>query len=166
MTWQPNSWRDYPIIQVPEYPDQSKVTEVEETLGKKPPLVFAGEVQNLRDQLGAVAKGEAFLLQGGDCAESFAEFSADNIRDSFKVFLQMAVVLTFGASLPVVKVGRMAGQFAKPRSASTEVVGGIELPSYRGDMVNGIEFEKDARIPANTNGGFFPSVSSTSVTFD
>ena len=147
MTWQPNSWRDYPIIQVPEYPDQSKVTEVEETLGKKPPLVFAGEVQNLRDQLGAVAKGEAFLLQGGDCAESFAEFSADNIRDSFKVFLQMAVVLTFGASLPVVKVGRMAGQFAKPRSASTEVVGGIELPSYRGDMVNGIEFEKDARIP-------------------
>ena len=147
MTWQPNSWREYPIIQVPEYPDQSKVTEVEETLGKKPPLVFAGEVQNLRDQLGAVAKGEAFLLQGGDCAESFAEFSADNIRDSFKVFLQMAVVLTFGASLPVVKVGRMAGQFAKPRSASTEVVGGIELPSYRGDMVNGIEFEKDARIP-------------------
>ena len=150
MTWQPSSWRDHPILQVPSYPDQNKVNEVEATLAKKPPLVFAGEVQNLRQQLGEVAKGNAFLLQGGDCAESFAEFSADNIRDSFKVFLQMAVVLTFGASLPVVKVGRMAGQFAKPRSADTENVGGIELPSYRGDMVNGIEFEKSARIPDPT----------------
>ena len=147
MTWQPTSWRDYPILQVPTYPDQSKVDEVEAVLAKKPPLVFAGEVQNLRQQLGEVAKGNAFLLQGGDCAESFAEFSADNIRDSFKVFLQMAVVLTFGASMPIVKVGRMAGQFAKPRSADMETIGGIELPSYRGDMVNGIEFEKSARVP-------------------
>ena len=147
MSWNPSSWRDYPILQVPEYPDQDAVASVEQRLSQKPPLVFAGEVQNLRSQLGKVAKGEAFLLQGGDCAESFAEFSANNIRDSFKVFLQMAVVLTFGASMPVVKVGRMAGQFAKPRSSGFETVGGIELPSYRGDMVNGIEFDKESRIP-------------------
>ena len=147
MSWNPTSWRDYPILQVPEYPDQDKVDAVESRLSQKPPLVFAGEVQNLRSELGKVAKGEAFLLQGGDCAESFAEFSANNIRDSFKLFLQMAVVLTFGASMPIVKVGRMAGQFAKPRSSGIETVGGIELPSYRGDMVNGIEFDKDSRIP-------------------
>ena len=147
MSWNPTSWRDYPILQVPEYPDQNAVDAVESRLSQKPPLVFAGEVQNLRSELGKVAKGEAFLLQGGDCAESFAEFSANNIRDSFKLFLQMAVVLTFGASMPIVKVGRMAGQFAKPRSSSMETVGGIELPSYRGDMVNGIEFDKDSRIP-------------------
>ena len=147
MSWNPTSWRDYPILQVPEYPDQEAVDAVESRLSQKPPLVFAGEVQNLRAELGKVAKGEAFLLQGGDCAESFAEFSANNIRDSFKLFLQMAVVLTFGASMPIVKVGRMAGQFAKPRSSGIETVGGIELPSYRGDMVNGIEFDKDSRIP-------------------
>ena len=147
MSWEPTSWRQYPILQVPDYPDAAEVTSVEQSLAQKPPLVFAGEVQNLRTALGKVAQGEAFLLQGGDCAESFQEFSANNIRDSFRVFLQMAVVLTFGASLPVVKIGRMAGQFAKPRSAATEVVGGIELPSYRGDMVNGIEFDKDSRIP-------------------
>ena len=147
MSWNPTSWRDYPILQVPEYPDQEAVDAVESRLSQKPPLVFAGEVQNLRAELGKVAKGEAFLLQGGDCAESFAEFSANNIRDSFKLFLQMAVVLTFGASMPIVKVGRMAGQFAKPRSSGVETVGGIELPSYRGDMVNGIEFDKDSRIP-------------------
>ena len=147
MSWKPTSWRDHPILQVPDYPDQGAVSAVEQRLAQKPPLVFAGEVQNLRSQLGAVANGEAFLLQGGDCAESFAEFSANNIRDSFKVFLQMAVVLTFGASMPVVKVGRMAGQFAKPRSSGIEEVGGIELPSYRGDMVNGIEFNKESRIP-------------------
>ena len=147
MSWNPTSWRDHPILQVPDYPDQEAVNEVEARLAQKPPLVFAGEVQNLRSQLGAVASGEAFLLQGGDCAESFAEFSANNIRDSFKVFLQMAVVLTFGASMPIVKVGRMAGQFAKPRSSGVEEVGGIELPSYRGDMVNGIEFNKESRIP-------------------
>jgi len=150
MTWQPNSWREFPIKQVPEYPDLSSLKEVEETLGKRPPLVFAGEVQDLRKKLGDVANGKAFLLQGGDCAESFAEFSANNIRDSFKVILQMAVALTFGAGLPVVKVGRMAGQFAKPRSALTEVIDGMELPSYRGDMVNGIEFNEVNRIPDPT----------------
>jgi len=147
MTWHPSSWRDKPILQVPEYPDAAKLGTVEAQLGAKPPLVFAGEVQNLRSQLGKVAAGEAFLLQGGDCAESFAEFSADMIRDSFKVFLQMAVVLTFGASLPVVKIGRVAGQFAKPRSSPVEVVDGKELPSYRGDMVNGIGFSEQERIP-------------------
>lgn len=147
MSWNPSSWRTLPIKQVPAYPDVHRVSEVEATLGKKPPLVFAGEVQNLRTQLGDVADGKAFLLQGGDCAESFAEFSADMIRDSFKVFLQMAVVLTFGASLPVVKVGRMAGQFAKPRSADMETIDGVELPSYRGDMVNAIEFTEAARVP-------------------
>jgi len=147
MTWHPSSWRDKPILQVPDYPDQARVLSVEQQQSAKPPLVFAGEVQNLRSQLGKVAAGEAFLLQGGDCAESFAEFSADMIRDSFKVFLQMAVVLTFGASLPVVKIGRVAGQFAKPRSSPVELVDGKELPSYRGDMVNGIGFTEAERIP-------------------
>ena len=150
MSWNPSSWRDKPILQVPDYPDQAQVKDVEYRLAQKPPLVFAGEVQNLRSQLGQVANGQAFLLQGGDCAESFAEFSANNIRDSFKVFLQMAVVLTFGASMPIVKVGRMAGQFAKPRSSGFETVGGVELPSYRGDMVNGIEFDKASRVPDPT----------------
>ena len=147
MTWQPNSWRDLPILQVPEYPDADKVSAVEAKLGSMPPLVFAGEAQRLQDQLGQVADGKAFLLQGGDCAESFAEFSADNIRDSFKVMLQMAVVLTFGASMPVVKIGRLAGQFAKPRSAPTEVIDGVELPSYRGDMVNAMGFTAEERVP-------------------
>ena len=147
MTWTPNSWRELPILQVPEYPDQAKVAQVEQKLGAMPPLVFAGEAQNLRYQLGRVVEGRAFLLQGGDCAESFSEFSANNIRDSFKVLLQMAVVLTFGASLPVVKIGRLAGQFAKPRSAATEVIDGVELPSYRGDMVNGMGFTDKERIP-------------------
>ena len=147
MSWTPSSWRDFPILQVPEYGDADKVKHVEETLSKKPPLVFAGEVQNLRSQLANVANGEGFLLQGGDCAESFAEFSADMIRDSFKVFLQMAVVLTFGASMPVVKIGRVAGQFAKPRSSPFEVIDGVELPSYRGDMVNGIGFNPADREP-------------------
>ncbi|MDA8881333.1 3-deoxy-7-phosphoheptulonate synthase class II [Alphaproteobacteria bacterium] len=145
--WTPQSWRNHPILQVPDYPDNASVAAVETTLAAKPPLVFAGEVQKLRSQLGKVAMGEGFLLQGGDCAESFAEFSADMIRDSFKVFLQMAVVLTFGASLPIVKVGRVAGQFAKPRSSSFETIGGIELPSYRGDMVNAIGFTEGERIP-------------------
>jgi len=147
MTWQPNSWRSFPICQVPDYPDAQRLTAVETTLEGRPPLVFAGEAQNLRRSLGAVAQGKAFLLQGGDCAESFAEFSANNIRDSFKVLLQMAVVLTYGASMPVVKIGRMAGQFAKPRSAPTEVIDGVELPSYRGDMINGMEFSEAERIP-------------------
>ncbi len=147
MTWQPNSWRDHPIKQVPDYPDAEKLAGVEAKLAAMPPLVFAGEAQSLKRQLGEVAEGRAFLLQGGDCAESFAEFSANNIRDSFKVILQMAVVLTFGASMPVVKVGRVAGQFAKPRSSPMEAVDGIELPSYRGDMINAMPFTEKDRLP-------------------
>ena len=147
MTWQPNSWRDHPIKQVPDYPDSEKLAGVEAKLAAMPPLVFAGEAQSLKRQLGEVAEGRAFLLQGGDCAESFAEFSANNIRDSFKVILQMAVVLTFGASMPVVKVGRVAGQFAKPRSAPMEAIDGIELPSYRGDMINAMPFTEKDRVP-------------------
>ncbi len=147
MSWSSSSWRQLPIVQVPDYPDAAKLNAIEGELAKLPPLVFAGEVQSLRDQLGDVAQGRAFLLQGGDCAESFEEFSADYIRDTFKVFMQMAVALTFGASMPVVKVARMAGQFAKPRSAPTEVIDGVELPSYRGDMVNGNEFTAEDRVP-------------------
>lgn len=147
MTWQPSSWRDHPIRQVPDYPDADKLAAVEAKLAAMPPLVFAGEAQSLKRRLGEVAEGRAFLLQGGDCAESFAEFSADNIRDSFKVILQMAVVLTFGASMPVVKVGRVAGQFAKPRSSPVEAVDGIELPSYRGDMINAMPFTEKDRVP-------------------
>ncbi len=145
--WSPGSWRDRPIEQVPEYPDPEALARVEETLENYPPLVFAGEARRLRGQLAKVADGQAFLLQGGDCAESFAEFHPNNIRDTFRVLLQMAVVMTFGAALPVLKLGRMAGQFAKPRSAPTEVQDGVELPSYRGDIVNGIEFEADRRQP-------------------
>ena len=147
MKWQPSSWREHPIKQVPAYPDAAKLTTVEARLAAQPPLVFAGEAQRLKRQLGEVAEGRAFLLQGGDCAESFAEFSADSIRDSFKVILQMAVVLTFGASLPIVKVGRVAGQFAKPRSSDIEAVDGIELPSYRGDMINAMPFTEADRVP-------------------
>src|SRR5690606_23017853 len=145
--WQRDGWRARPRIQMPDYPDADAVRAVEAQLTRYPPLVFAGEARRLKSQLADVARGRRFLLQGGDCAESFAEFSADNIRDTFKVILQMAVVLTWGAQLPVVKVGRMAGQFAKPRSAPTEVVDGVELPSYRGDIINGFDFTPDARIP-------------------
>jgi 3-deoxy-7-phosphoheptulonate synthase len=145
--WAPDSWRTKPVSQVPDYPDAAKLQSVEERLRAYPPLVFAGEARRLQEALGNVAEGKAFLLQGGDCAESFAEFSANNIRDTFRVLLQMAVVLTFGAALPVVKVGRIAGQFAKPRSAPTETVGGVELPSYRGDIVNGMDFNAAARVP-------------------
>ena len=145
--WTPDSWRGKPILQVPEYPDAKVLETVEAQLKRCPPLVFAGEARSLKKSLAQVAEGEAFLLQGGDCAESFAEFHPDNIRDTFRVLLQMAVVLTFGAALPVIKVGRMAGQFAKPRSAPTEVIDGVELPSYRGDMVNGMEFTPESRIP-------------------
>ena len=145
--WTPDSWRSKTVQQVPIYTDQAKLNAVEDSLRSFPPLVFAGEARKLKRDLAAVAKGDAFLLQGGDCAESFAEFSADNIRDSFKVFMQMAMVLTFGGSCPVVKVGRLAGQFAKPRSSGTEIIDGVELPSYRGDIVNGIEFSADARTP-------------------
>ncbi|WP_138380212.1 class II 3-deoxy-7-phosphoheptulonate synthase [Luteithermobacter gelatinilyticus] len=146
-TWTPDSWRSKPIRQVPEYPDQGELEAVEEELRNSPPLVFAGEARRLKSQLADVAAGKAFLLQGGDCAESFAEFHANNIRDTFRVLMQMSVALTFAASCPVVKVGRMAGQFAKPRSAATEVQNGVELPSYRGDIINGIDFTPEARIP-------------------
>ena len=147
MSWTPESWRDYPIKQVPAYDDTDALEKVEGRLAIYPPLVFAGEARNLKAQLAEVCEGRAFLLQGGDCAESFAEHQADNIRDTFRVLLQMSVVLTFGGKMPVIKVGRMAGQFAKPRSADTETIDGIELPSYRGDIINGIEFEKGARVP-------------------
>lgn len=146
-TWTPNCWRTKPVVQMPEYPDAAALLAVEERLGNYPPLVFAGEARKLRTKLAAVSKGEAFLLQGGDCAESFAEFHPDNIRDTFRVLLQMAVVLTFGAAMPVVKVGRMAGQFAKPRSTDMETIDGVSLPSYRGDIINGPEFTPEARIP-------------------
>lgn len=145
--WQVDSWREMPVIQLPEYPDQEHLGRVESELGRLPPLVFAGEVRDLRSRLAEATNGNAFLLQGGDCAESFLEFSAVNIRDTFKVLMQMAVVLTFGASCPVIKVGRMAGQFAKPRSAGTESINGLELPIYRGDIINGMEFSPEARIP-------------------
>ncbi len=145
--WSPTNWRSLPIVQVPEYPDTEKLEKVEKKLATFPPLVFAGEARELTRQLAKVAKGEAFLLQGGDCAESFAEHHPDNIRDFFRVLLQMALVLTFAGGGPVVKVGRIAGQFAKPRSSSIETQDDKELPSYRGDIVNGIEFNEDARIP-------------------
>jgi 3-deoxy-7-phosphoheptulonate synthase len=145
--WTPESWRSKPIVQVPEYPNSNALAAVEAQLASFPPLVFAGEARNLKKSLARVAAGEAFLLQGGDCAESFEDHSANSIRDFFRVFLQMAVVLTFAASSPVVKVGRIAGQFAKPRSSPTEKKNGIELPSYRGDIVNGAEFTKEARTP-------------------
>ena len=145
--WSPDSWRSKPILQVPDYDDQAKLEGVEQALRSYPPLVFAGEARALKEHLGEVAEGRAFLLQGGDCAESFAEFHPDNIRDTFRVMLQMAVVLTWGAKCPVVKVGRMAGQFAKPRSAPMEKQGEAELPSYRGDIINGIDFTETDRVP-------------------
>jgi 3-deoxy-7-phosphoheptulonate synthase len=145
--WTPDSWRKKPILQVPEYPDAAALAETEKQLATFPPLVFAGEARNLKKALARVAAGEAFLLQGGDCAESFAEPGANNIRDFFRVFLQMAVVLTFAGSSPVIKVGRVAGQFAKPRSSPTEKRDGIELPSYRGDIINGNDFTEEARRP-------------------
>ncbi|HHS88828.1 MAG TPA: 3-deoxy-7-phosphoheptulonate synthase, partial [Rhodobacteraceae bacterium] len=145
--WAKSAWRNKPRVQMPDYPDQAALAAVETQLAKYPPLVFAGEVRKLKASLGQAAAGEAFLLQGGDCAESFAEFSADLIRDTFKVMLQMAMVLTYGAKVPVVKVGRMAGQFAKPRSAPTEVIEGQELPSYRGDIINGFDFNAQDRVP-------------------
>jgi 3-deoxy-7-phosphoheptulonate synthase len=145
--WTPDSWRNKPIVQVPDYPDQAALAAVEKQLASFPPLVFAGEARNLKKQLARVCAGEAFLLQGGDCAESFAEHGPNNIRDFFRVFLQMAVVLTFAGGSPVVKVGRIAGQFAKPRSSPTEKRGDVELPSYRGDIINGNDFTPEARIP-------------------
>src|SRR6201996_4092466 len=146
--WTPASWRAKPAKHMPEdYPDAAALTKVEQTLRSMPPLVFAGEARRLKSLLGQVSEGRAFLLQGGDCAESFKEFAADNIRDTFRLILQMAVVLTFAGGKPVVKVGRMAGQFAKPRSAPTETIGDVTLPSYRGDIINGMEFTSEARTP-------------------
>jgi 3-deoxy-7-phosphoheptulonate synthase len=145
--WTPTSWRAKPVEQMPDYPDAEALAGVEAQLSRYPPLVFAGEARRLQERLAEVCEGRAFLLQGGDCAESFAEFHPDNIRDTLRVLLQMAVVLTYGAAMPVVKVGRMAGQFAKPRSAPTEKLDGVELPSYRGDIVNALEFDETARVP-------------------
>src|ERR1044072_2771531 len=144
--WTPDSWRKKPIVQVPDYPEPAKLAEVEPQLATFPPLVFAEEARILKKALARVAAGDAFLLQGGDCAESFAEHGANNIRDLFRVFLQMAVVLTYAAAAAVGKVGRIAGQFAKPRSSPTEKKDGQELPSYRGDIVNDNAFTAEARI--------------------
>jgi 3-deoxy-7-phosphoheptulonate synthase len=146
-TWSPSSWREKPILQQPSYPDKAKLESVLSELKNYPPLVFAGEARSLKEQLANVAQGKAFLLQGGDCAESFSEFHADNIRDTFKALMQMAVVMTYAGGLPVVKVGRLGGQFAKPRSSDTETQGDITLDSYRGDIINGIEFNEKARVP-------------------
>ncbi|MBI2235294.1 MAG: 3-deoxy-7-phosphoheptulonate synthase class II [Micavibrio aeruginosavorus] len=145
--WSPASWRDKPAKQLPAYPDEIALKKAESTLAQMPPLVFAGEARNLKAHLADVCAGKAFLLQGGDCAESFAEFGAPKIRDSFRVLLQMAIVMTFSGAIPVVKVGRMAGQFAKPRSEDSETRDGVTLPSYRGDIINGFEFTPAARIP-------------------
>ena len=145
--WTPDSWRTRPIEQSPVYKDKAALAEAERQLAGYPPLVFAGEARKLKRALGAAAAGQAFLLQGGDCAESFGEHSADNIRDFFRVFLQMAVVMTFAAGSPIVKVGRVAGQFAKPRSSDVETIDGVSLPAYRGDIVNDIDFTAEAREP-------------------
>ena len=143
--WTPDGWKAHEARHLPAYEDASELAGAEATLSRFPPLVFAGEARALKADLAEVAAGKGFLLQGGDCAESFAEHTADNIRDTFRVLLQMAVVMTFASKQPVVKVGRMAGQFAKPRSAATETIGGKELPSYFGDIINGIEFEDATR---------------------
>ena len=146
--WTPSNWRSLPAKHIPtDYPDLDKLAEVENTLAGYPPLVFAGEARRLKARLASVARGESFLLQGGDCAESFREFHPDNLRDMFRVLMQMAVVLTYGAGKPVVKVGRIAGQFGKPRSSPVEVRDGVELPSYRGDNINGMDFNEKSRTP-------------------
>lgn len=145
--WTPSSWRTKALHQIPQYDDQAKLSEVEQTLATYPPLVFAGEARQLKSRLAQVSEGKAFLLQGGDCAESFQEFRSNTIRDNFRILLQMAVILTFGEKLPIIKVGRVAGQFAKPRSSDMETRDGVTLPSYRGDIINGYPFEPSARRP-------------------
>ncbi len=147
MSWSPNSWRDFPIKQQPQYQDLALLKRVEEELSKYPPLIFAGEARNLKQDLAKVGKGEAFLLQGGDCAESFAAFQASNIKNLFKLMLQMNMILMYSSGKQVVKVGRVAGQFAKPRSSDFEEKDGVKLPSYRGDIINDVAFTSDARIP-------------------
>lgn len=145
--WTPQTWRNKTALQQPVYKDKNELEKVEEYLFKQPPLVFAGEARRLKEQLGKVSEGKAFILQGGDCAESFAEFTPRNIRYLFRLMLQMSVVMTFAGSMPIVKIGRIAGQFSKPRSAPTEIRDGIELPSYKGDNINGTEFTAAAREP-------------------
>lgn len=147
MSWTPNSWRDFPIKQQPTYQDEKLLKEVEEKLSTYPPIIFAGEARKLKEKLAAAGRGEAFLLQGGDCAESFSDFNAANIKNLFKLMLQMNMVLMYSTGKPVIKVGRIAGQFAKPRSSDFEEVDGVKLPSYRGDIINGMEFSEEARIP-------------------
>ena len=158
-TWTPTSWRNKTIRQVPAYPDTAKLVAMEDKIRAYPPLVFAGEARRLKAQLAQVQEGRAIVLQGGVCAESFGNFNANTIRDTFRVLLQMAVVLTFGASLPVVKLGRMAGQYAKPRSSETETIGDETLLTYRGDIINGPEFEAALRTPdpARMEMGYFQS---------
>ncbi len=157
--WQPTTWRERPIAQAPTYPDAAALAATEARLSGYPPLVFAGEARRLSASLAMAAEGRAFVLQGGDCAESFADFNANSVRDTFRVLLQMAVVLTFGATVPVVKIGRMAGQFAKPRSSGLELVDGVSLPSYRGDIINGPDFTEAARVadPARMETAYFQS---------
>ena len=145
--WSMDSWRNRPVVQMPHYQDRAELSAATKHVGKMPPLVFVREINALIHQLAMASDGKAFLLQGGDCAESFDALSADSIRDTFKILLQMAVVLTYGGGLPVIKVGRLAGQFAKPRSSDTETIDGVTLPSYRGDIINGSAFTEDARIP-------------------
>lgn len=147
MTWKPDTWRDKPAKQLPQYPDQARLEWAEGVIATMPPLVFAGEARRLKAQLADVSAGKAFVLQGGDCAESFNEFSANKIRDTFRVLLQMSVIMTFAGGLPVIKMGRMAGQFAKPRSDDNETINGVTLPSYRGDIINKFEFTEEGRIP-------------------
>jgi len=147
MSWSPNSWRAYPIKQQPTYEDQAALEAVEETLSHYPPLIFAGEARDLKEQLASAGRGEAFIIQGGDCAESFSSFDADIIKNLFKLLLQMSVVMTYSSGKPIVKIGRIAGQFAKPRSSDFEEISGVKLPSYRGDIINGIEFDEEVRIP-------------------
>ncbi|HEY5300578.1 MAG TPA: 3-deoxy-7-phosphoheptulonate synthase class II [Acetobacteraceae bacterium] len=161
LAWTPDSWRARPIRQMPAYPDAVALGAMERKLGKYPPLVFAGEARRLKASLASAADGRAFVLLGGDCAENFADFTANVLRDTFRVLLQMAVVLTFGASVPVVKMGRMAGQYAKPRSSDTETKGGVTLPSYRGDIVNGPDFTEADRLPdpARMELGYFQAAS-------
>ena len=146
-TWTKSSWHKYPVLQQPNWPDKDRLQEVLATISSLPPLVFAGEIRDLKEQLAMASRGEAFLLQGGDCSEEFARCTAPNIRETLKVLLQMAVTLTYAGGKPVVKVGRIAGQYAKPRSSDTEMVNGVEIPSYRGDMANSIEPTLEARIP-------------------
>ncbi|MDG1153777.1 MAG: 3-deoxy-7-phosphoheptulonate synthase class II [Alphaproteobacteria bacterium] len=145
--WAPNSWREKQALQIPKYPNQELLVKAEQIIAKQAPLIFAGEARNLKKHLAKVCRGEAFLLQGGDCAESFRDFSANNVKDNFKIILQMSIILTFAGSMPVVKIARMAGQFAKPRSSDTQVINDMELPSYRGDIINSADFKAEKRMP-------------------